>query len=79
MNVAATGMPVLALKLRSAGAAPTRATPLPASTIGRSAPLISSAASSISPLDGSGRRKPARTGNGSASSSASITSSGSSR
>ena len=79
MKVSATGIPVTWLKSRTAYAAPTRSTPLPASTTGLSASWIRRAASSISPPEGSGRRGPVLTGNGSASSGASMTSSGSSR
>ena len=78
MNVSATPMPVARANSRSAAAAPTRATPLPARTIGFSAPRITLAASrSSSPL-GSGLRTPRRAGSGSASTMSAMTSSGSS-
>ena len=78
MNVSATPIPVISAKPRSAAADPVRATPLPASTIGSSAPEMTSiAARSSSPL-GSGRRRPCRVGSGAASTGSTITSSGSS-
>ena len=55
-----------------------RATPLPASTIGRSALRITPSAACSSSGLGSGRRRARRTGSGSASTCAAITSSGSS-
>ena len=79
MKVSATGMPVARANSRSAGAAPTRATPLPARTMGLIALLMSSAAASTSAAAGSVRRTVSRTGSGAASSWAAITSSGSSR
>ena len=54
MNVSATGMPVARQNSRSAGAAPPRTTPLPASATGLSAPRIRSAAFSSSRAAGSG-------------------------
>ncbi len=77
MKVSATGMPVARTNSRSAGAAPARTTPLPASATGLSAPRIRSAAFSSSRAAGSGRTW-RRRGSGSASTSAAITSSGSS-
>ena len=67
MNVSATPIPVARANSRSAGAAPTRATPLPASTTGLIAPRITSAALSSSCALGSGRRSVVRAGSGSAS------------
>ena len=55
MNVSATGMPVARTNSRSAGAAPPRTTPLPASATGLTAPRIRSAAFSSSRAAGSGR------------------------
>ena len=78
MNVSATPMPVARANSRSAGAAPTRATPLPASTTGLIAPRMTSVAFSSSCALGSGRRSVVRAGSGSASTIAPITSSGSS-
>ena len=77
MNVSATGMPVARTNSRSAGVAPPRTTPLPASATGLSAPRTMSAALSSSRACGSasGVR---RRGSGAASICASITSSGSS-
>ena len=78
MKVSATPIPVAKANARSAAAAPVRTTPLPASTIGRSASrMIPSAERSSSGL-GSGLRRPSRTGSGSASTGAAMTSSGSS-
>ena len=54
MNVSATGMPVARTNSRSAGAAPARTTPLPASATGLIAPRIRSAARSSSRAAGSG-------------------------
>ena len=54
MNVSATGMPVARTNSRSAGVAPPRITPLPASATGLSAPRIRSAAFSSSRAWGSG-------------------------
>ena len=67
MNVSATPIPVARANSRSAGAAPTRMTPLPASTTGLIAPRMSSAALSSSCALGSGRRSVVRAGSGSAS------------
>ncbi len=78
MNVSATPMPVARANPRSAAAAPVRATPLPASTTGRSAARITSSAVSSSCQLGSGWRRPLRTGSGEASTIAAMTSSGSS-
>src|SRR4051794_18135390 len=78
MNVSATPIPVARANSRSAGAAPTRATPLPASTTGLIAPRITSAAFSSSCALGSGRRSVVRAGSGAASTDAAMTSSGSS-
>ncbi len=78
MNVSATPIPVARANSRSAAAAPTRATPLPASTTGLIAPRITSVAFSSSCALGSGRRSVVRAGSGSASIEAAITSSGSS-
>src|SRR5215208_7046808 len=79
MNVSATPIPVARANSRSAGAAPTRMTPLPASTTGLIAPRMISAALSSSCALGSGRRSVVRAGSGSASTVAAMTSSGSSR
>ena len=54
MNVSATEMPVARVNSRSAGAAPARTTPLPASTTGLIALRMRSAASSSSRAPGSG-------------------------
>ena len=78
MNVSATGMPVARANSRSAGAAPARTTPLPASATGLIAPRIRSAASQQLARAGLGRARGARRGSGSASSCSAITSSGSS-
>ena len=78
MNVSATPIPVARANSRSAGAAPTRATPLPASTTGLIAERITATAFSSSCADGSGLRMLVRAGNGTASTCAAITSSGSS-
>ena len=56
MNVSATPIPVARANSRSAAAAPTRATPLPARMIGFDAARITFAASSSSRPLGSGRR-----------------------
>ena len=77
MKVSATGIPVARQNSRSAGAAPPRTTPLPASATGLSAPRIRSAAFSSSRAAGSGWTG-LRRGSGSASSSSAMTSSGSS-
>ena len=77
MNVSATGMPVARTNSRSAGVAPERTTPLPASATGLSAPRTTSAALSSSRACGSGCVVRPR-GSGPASISASMTSSGSS-
>ena len=77
MNVSATGMPVERTNSRRAGAALPRITPLPASATGLMAPRTRSAALSSSRAAGSGRAW-RRRGSGSASTSAAITSSGSS-
>ena len=79
MKVSATGMPVRAVNSRRAADAPTRMTPLPARMTGRLAERMIPAALSSSSCAGSGRLTEARTGSGGASTSASITSSGSSR
>ena len=61
MKVSATGMPVARTNSRSAGVAPPRTTPLPASATGLTAPRIMSAALSSSRAWGSGARcSPAR-------------------
>jgi hypothetical protein len=78
MNVSATPIPVARANSRSAAAAPTRATPLPASTIGCSAARIRLAASSSSSPLGSGLRTRSCAGSGCASTGSAITSSGSS-
>ena len=78
MNVSATAIPVARQNSRSAGAAPARTTPLPASATGLIALRMTSAALSSSRAEGSGligRRR----GSGAASTSAAMTSSGSSR
>src|SRR5919204_590162 len=62
MKVSVTGMPVARANSRRAGAAPTRATPLPASTMGLTALLMRSAAAKSSAGAGSGRRTVWRTG-----------------
>src|SRR3954449_7547488 len=77
MKVSATGMPVARTNSRSAGAAPARTAPLPASATGFSAPRIRSAARSSSRAAGSGCTG-LRRGSGPASTSDAITSSGSS-
>ena len=77
MKVSATGMPVARTNSRSAGVAPPRTTPLPASATGLMAPRIRSAALSSSRACGSGWTG-LRRGSGAASISAAITSSGSS-
>ena len=56
MNVSATPIPVARANSRSAAAAPTRATPLPASTTGLIAERITATAFSSSCADGSGLR-----------------------
>ena len=78
MNVSATPMPVARANSRSAAAAPTRATPLPASTTGLIAERMIETALSSSGADGSGLRICVRAGSGTASTLAAITSSGSS-
>ena len=78
MNVSATPMPVERANSRSADAAPARATPLPARTIGLLAERMIAAASSSSREAGSGRRIPTCEGSGSASTELARTSSGSS-
>ena len=78
MNVSATPMPLARTSSRSAGAAPARATPLPARITGLIAERMRSAAASSSPALGSRRRLFVLTGSGSASTGSAITSSGSS-
>ena len=78
MNVSATAMPVARQNSRSAGAAPARTAPLPASATGLMALRIRSAALSSSRALGSGLTG-RRRGSGRASTSAAMTSSGSSR
>ena len=78
MNVSATPIPVARANSRSAGAAPARRTPLPASTTGLAAPHTSSTARTSSRAAGSGWTG-ARCASGVASSGAAMTSSGSSR
>ena len=68
MNVSATPMPVARANSRSAAAAPTRATPLPASTTGLIAERMIETALSRSGADGSGLRICVRAGSGTASS-----------
>ena len=67
MNVSATPMPVARANSRSAAAAPTRATPLPASTTGLIAERMTATALSSSCADGSGLRMFGRAGSGAAS------------
>ena len=78
MNVSATPIPLARASSRSAGAAPARDTPLPARMIGLVALRMSSAAASVSCALGSSRRSWPPLGSGCASTSAAITSSGSS-
>ena len=78
MNVSATPIPLARASSRSAGAAPARATPLPARITGLIASRIISAAASSSPALGSRRRVCVEAGSGSASTGSPITSSGSS-